>query len=238
MPARNFSATTLLIGLSAGLAAMMALAAWAGAKDDCAQKDDRALRIEACTAMITSDEHSDPERAVAHFNRGSAHDALGQTLLAIEDYDAALLLDPELQAAYYNRANAYFARDEYARAIEDYNQAVQIDPAAANAYNNRGEAYSRLGEDQQAIDDFSQALRINPNYADAYRNRGVVYENMGKFDRAVHDWDQEIQLGGTERALWWQEYLTARGHYSGQIDGINSPGVWAALTACAIDPDC
>jgi tetratricopeptide (TPR) repeat protein len=229
-----------LKGAATGLAALLAFAAfaWAGAQDDCAQKDDRGLRIDACTEMINSDEFSSRERAVAHFNRGSARDSLGDIPGAIEDYDAALRLDPEMGAAYYNRANAYFSLDDYAKAIKDYDQAVRIDPAAALAHNNRGEAYSLLGDDKRALEDFSQALRIDPTYADAYRNRGVVYENMGRFDRAVSDWDQEIQLGGAERARWWQEYLTAKGHYSGEIDGINSPAVWAALTACAVDPDC
>jgi hypothetical protein len=93
-----------LKGAATGLAALLAFAAfaWAGAQDDCAQKDDRGLRIDACTEMINSDEFSSRERAVAHFNRGSARDSLGDIPGAIEDYDAALRLDPEMGAAYYN----------------------------------------------------------------------------------------------------------------------------------------
>ena len=238
MPRHKISGFALLTGTSIICAVMMSLVAWAGAKDDCAQREDRSLRIKACTEMISSGKLSRRERAVAHFNRGSARDSQGETAQAIEDYDAALLLDPEMKAAHFNRANMYFALNDYVRAIEGYDQALQIDPAAAAAFNNRGEAYSIIGDDQRAIDDFNQALQIDPQYTDAYRNRGVVYENMGAFDRAVRDWDQEIELGGTERAIWWQQYLTAKGHYSGKIDGINSPGVWSALTACAIDPDC
>jgi tetratricopeptide (TPR) repeat protein len=223
-----------------GLAGILTFAAlaWAGAPDDCAQKGDRDLRVAACTEVINSSEFSVAERAVAHFNRGSARDLLGETTLAIEDYDAALLLNPEMKAAYFNRANAYFMLDDYTRAIEDYGQAIQIDPADIHAYNNRGDAYSRIGEDQRAIEDLSAALRIDPTYTDAYRNRGVIYENLGKVDLAVRDWDREIQLGGAERARWWQEYLTEKGHYTGEIDGINSPAVWAALAECAADPDC
>jgi hypothetical protein len=56
--------------------------------------------------------------------------------------------------------------------------------------------------------------------------------------RRANDWDQEIELGGADRAHWWQQYLARKGHYSGEIDGVNSPGVWAALTACAADPSC
>jgi tetratricopeptide (TPR) repeat protein len=233
---QRFFATSLLTGLAA-LLAFSALAL-TGEQGDCTQKKDRGLRIGACTAIINSGEMSDAERAVAHFNRGSAHDGLGETAQAIEDYDAALLLAPEMEDAYYNRANDYFMLDDHARAIEDYDQAVRIDPTAAHAYNNRGEAHSRLGDEKQAIEDFSQALRIDPGYADAYRNRGVVYEIIGQYENAVNDWEREIALGGAERAQWWREYLIAKGHYSSEIDSIDSPAGWAALTACAVDPDC
>jgi tetratricopeptide (TPR) repeat protein len=236
----GFFASSLFKRVSTGLAVLLVFAALAlaGAREDCSRKEDRGAQIEACTAVINSDDFSGKERAVAHFYRGSARDIQGETTLAIEDYDAALLLNPEMYAAYYNRANAYFALDDYSRAIADYDNAIRYNPAAAHAYNNRGEAFSRLGENQLAIESLSAALRIDPNYVDAYRNRGVVYEDMGRYELAVRDWDQEIELGGTERARWWQEYLTTNGHYSGEIDGRNSPAVWVALTACAIDPDC
>lgn len=240
MSSQSFFGLPIIKYASLGFAALLALAAlaWAEGHDDCAQTNDRTLRIDACTKIINSEEFSDGERAVAHFNRGSAQEFLGEISNAIEDYTSALRLNPEMAAAHYNRANAYFALEDYVRAIDDYDQAVRLDPTAANALNNRGEVYSRLGDNKRAVADFSQALEVDPDYIDAYRNRGVVYEYLGEYGRAVRDWDREIELGGAERARWWQEYLTGKGHYSGEIDGKNSPAIWAALTACAADPDC
>ena len=226
--------------LAVVFAALLALTtpAWAGMEEDCSQSIDRILRIDACTAIIASGTVTGRKLAVAHFNRGNAHDAFGEYSEAIADYDMAILIAPDINAAYYNRANTYAALGEFSRAINDYDETLRLDPDSAAAHNNRGEAYSHLGQNDQAIEDFNQALRIDPSYVDVYRNRGVVYESMGQFDRAVQDWDQEVQLGGAERAKWWQEYLTSKGYYSGDIDGIYSPGLWVDMMECARDPDC
>ncbi|HUS56117.1 MAG TPA: tetratricopeptide repeat protein [Thermohalobaculum sp.] len=222
------------------LAALLAPAVpvWATMEDDCAQSADRILRMDACTALINSGKVTGRKLAIAHFNHGAANDSIGEYARAIEDYDRALSIAPDIEAAHFNRANAYFVLGEFEKAIEGFGETVRIDPDSAAAFNNRGEANSLLGENQRAIDDFNQALRIDPGYTDAYRNRGVVYESMGQYDRAVKDWDKEVQLGGAERAKWWQEYLSAKGYYSGEIDGVYSPGIWAAMMECARDPDC
>ena len=106
------------------------------------------------------------------------------------------------------------------------------------AYNNRGLGYDRRGEFAQAIEEYDQALRLDPGYDFAYQNRGVTYESLGQYERAAVDWERAIRIAGASRAIWWQEYMKGKGHYSGAIDGIFGPATRRALLACTVDPAC
>ena len=216
----------------------LAAPARAGMVADCNQESDPELRISGCTAVIHSGEYSGEDLAAAYNNRGFSYDDLGEYRLAIKDFDEALRLDPNYAYAYNNRGVAYDNLGEHRRAIQDYDQALRFDPGYAIAYNSRGNAYELLGEHRRAIEDFNEALRLDPGYGNAYQNRGVAYENLGDYDHAARDWEQAIRIDGASRARWWQEYMKARGHYSGAIDGIFDPGTRADLLACARDPNC
>ena len=144
----------------------------------------------------------------------------------------------ELAAAYNNRGFGYDELGEYARAIADYEQALRLDPGYAAAYSNRGVTYGNLGDHTQAITDYDQALRLDPSLAKTYQNRGISHEFMGNYVRAAEDWERAIRIDGASRAEWWQSYMKSRGHYSGPIDGVFTPGLRRDLLACAIDPAC
>ena len=144
----------------------------------------------------------------------------------------------DLAPAYYNRGNAYSDLGQHQRAIADYDQALRLDSGYVDAYYNRGVAYRKLGQHQRAIADYDQALRLDPGNADAYHNRGVAYEDLGQLDQAVRDWERAIDIQGTSRIRWWQEWTRKKGHYRGAIDGIYGPGTRAALMVCARDPEC
>jgi tetratricopeptide (TPR) repeat protein len=108
----------------------------------------------------------------------------------------------------------------------------------AAAYNNRGYAYDDLGQYSRAIEDYDQALHFDPNDAVAYQNRGVSHENLGEYEQAAADWVRAIRIDGTSRAEWWQNYMKDRGHLSGTVDGVLTPGLERDLLACATDPAC
>lgn len=143
-----------------------------------------------------------------------------------------------LAIAYNNRGTARDELGEHSAAIEDYDAALRIDPDYAAAHYNRGRAHDELGAYRAAIADYDAALRIEPEFANAYQNRGVSHEKLDEPEMAQRDWARAIELAGEARARWWQEYLKAKGHYSGPIDGIYGPGTERGLLACARDPDC
>jgi tetratricopeptide (TPR) repeat protein len=180
----------------------------------------------------------DPDHINAYNGRGNVYSDMGNAARAIEDYNRALELDPGYVLAYNGRGAANDDLGEYWVAIDNYDEALRLDPEYATAAFNRGNSYDNLGKYKLAIKSYDLALRLDPGYASAYRNRGISYENMGEFRLAAEDWEREIQAGGRENTLWWQEYLKSKGHYDGAIDGIYGPKTRFGLLACAVDPGC
>jgi len=128
------------------------------------------------------------------FNRGSAHDELGNHRQAISDYDRAIEINPKYADAYYNRGVAYAELGNHRQAISDYDRAIEINPKYADAYYNRGVAYANIGNHRQAISDYARAIEINPKYADAYYNRGAAYAKLGDLRKAISDYDSAIGI--------------------------------------------
>ncbi len=131
---------------------------------------------------------------LAHNNRGTTYDKLGQHQLAIQDYNAVIRLKPDYAEAYYNRGGANSALGQYQLAIQDYNAAIRMKPDYAGAYNNRGVVYDKLGQHQLAMNDYNTAIRLKPECAEAYYNRGGAYSRLGQQPLAMNDYNAAIRL--------------------------------------------
>ena len=64
----------------------------------------------------------------AHYNRGCAHDELGDTDAAIADFSTALKVNPQYFNAYINRGNLYRQQGQFNHAIADFDCAIQLQP--------------------------------------------------------------------------------------------------------------
>jgi tetratricopeptide (TPR) repeat protein len=134
------------------------------------------------------------DNALAHVNRGTAYDDLGNYQFAIEDYNEALRLKPDDADVYYNRGNTYASGlGRHERAIEDYNEAIRIKPYA-QTYNNRGYSYDKLGQYQRAIGDYNQAIHLKPDNVKFFFNRGLAYAKLGQNQSAIQDFNEAIRL--------------------------------------------
>ena len=60
-----------------------------------------------------------PKLAKPYSNRGVAHFHMGETELALKDYNKAIELDPEDGETYYNRSEVWLRWSEWDRARED-----------------------------------------------------------------------------------------------------------------------
>lgn len=70
----------------------------------------------------------EPGNATVLTNLGVAADQMGNTSLAWQMYNAALLQDISWAAAYHNRAVLWYRDDDYAQADRDFTKAVGLEP--------------------------------------------------------------------------------------------------------------
>jgi tetratricopeptide (TPR) repeat protein len=162
--------------------------------DDCSNALNSREAVVGCTAIIISDWATERQIALAFNNRANALGSLGQTELAIADYDRAIALDPHYATAYYNRGTAYLDTAGYDRAIRDFDRVIALEPTRADAYHNRGLALLRSGQFDDAIADLTGAIELDPGMESAYNNRGVAWQGRGRRDRALADFSAAIAL--------------------------------------------
>jgi tetratricopeptide (TPR) repeat protein len=130
----------------------------------------------------------------AYYNRGNAYKALGNSQLAIMDYDKAIAITPNDAWLFNNRAASYDSLGNHRQAISDYDRAIQINPNLAEFYSNRGVAYAAFGNYEQAIVDYDRAIEIDPRIIQAYYNRGLACAALGNYKQAVVDYDRVIRI--------------------------------------------
>ena len=142
--------------------------AWADAKLDCQQHEDRDRQLNGCTRYIEENQANRRELAVAYFFRAAAYLHKGDKNLAIADLTKVIEHNPKSAAAYGMRGLVQFNRGEYDRVIPDFTKAIELEPNAddrvlAGRHMLRGVAYEKTGNADLAIADFRRALAIDPD---------------------------------------------------------------------------
>ncbi len=163
---------------------------------------DAQTRAAACSAALQTRRLKPPEIALARLTRGIARTALGDRVLATEDYSEALkhydgAVDPRNPDSLnlYRRATSLHAIGETDRALSDYGDAIRVDPNNSLAYLGRGVLLAtRKRAYNRAIEDFDKVLALQPDNVDALISRGNAYSQIGDNGRALADLDRAIQL--------------------------------------------
>ena len=124
------------------------------------------------------DDREDYDRAIADFteairltpdnpeilyDRGLAHENLGDDDSALSDYGNAVAIKPDYPEAYYALGMIRTRRRQHQEAIADFDQAIAHNPNYALAYQRRGVCYYQLGNEEQARADFNKAAQLGFN---------------------------------------------------------------------------
>ncbi len=139
-------------------------------------------RYERAIAEYAEAIRSDPEFALAYYDRGVAYARLQRFERAIEDYDATIRLEPRRAEAFHGRALAYDALGQQARAAEDYQEATRLSrlPGVVNG-------------DSSIADDLRTAL----DFLSSYGPRVLAAIGTGLIGAAV--------LAGSVRLRRWMD---------------------------------
>ncbi len=165
-------------------------------------REDAQARNAACSQALQTRQLKPAEIALARLTRGVARTALGDKVLASEDYTDALkhydgAIDPSKPDALdlYRRAAALGALGQTDKALSDYSEAIRIDPQSPLAFLGRGVLLAtRKRAYDRAVEDFTKVLAIEPDNVDALIARGNAYSQLGDNGRALADLDRAISL--------------------------------------------
>jgi len=119
-------------------------------------------------AEYTEAINSNPNDAVAYYNRGQQYLSSKLLDLALEDFSKAVSINPKYAAAYLGRASIYEKREQYDKGMDDCNQAIKLDPTYARAYTSRATIYSRTSQYDLAIEDCNKSIALYPKNAAPY----------------------------------------------------------------------
>lgn len=163
---------------------------------------DAEVRSAACSKALQTRQLKPAQIALARLTRGIARTALGDKVLASEDYAEALkhydgVIDPKNPDALnlYRRATSLYAMGETERALSDYNDAIRVDPDNSLAFLGRGVLLAtRARAYGRAIEDFDKVLARQPDNVDALIARGNAYSQLGDNGPALADLDRAIRL--------------------------------------------
>lgn len=179
--------------LAAILSVLLALPARA-ADERCSASGSWEGRIAACTALLAS--ANEPySRSGALFHRGEAYLALGETLMAVRDLDAAARLAPNRPAPHLALGIAYLEAGRPDRAREALDVAARLAPGSADILHWRAFAEDRLGRPEAALADLDRALDADPAHPSARLTRARLRCGLGDHEGAVADTQAALASG-------------------------------------------
>lgn len=145
----------------------------------------------------------DPEIADYYFynNRGLAARKIGDSLVALADWEKAILLDSvaaeardNLSSVYYNQGLDAEMGGRFYDALEKYNRAIAIDSTITMFYVNRGLLKLNLKDTIGSRNDYLKAIELDSLCTLAYFNMGCLVMATGEYDVAVYYLTKYVKL--------------------------------------------
>jgi tetratricopeptide (TPR) repeat protein len=151
-------------------------------------------------------------------NDEGTYNMLGETLLELENYSAALEyfnsainLNNKYQPAYNGRGQVYQKMGNHERAIKDFTEAIRLSKVknvpryiyfnGARAYYNRAKSYSDLARYQEAVSDLDAAIEIYPSHMAVYLLRGEIYTKMAEEEKDINLIDRYKEKAQEDSAM-------------------------------------
>lgn len=185
------------------------------------------------TAALDHKSLAKEERAIILNDRGLANWRRGRALVAIADFNQAIMLYPEFAATYNNRGNVLIAIGRPDEAIRDFNRASALSPGYAVPLVNRGNAQMALGRLDAAIKDFSAAIALAPGLAEAFNGRGKAQMRALRPFAALRDFSRAIGLDPKLAVAYENRAVANRelGKYSDAINDLTQAITFAPANA-------
>jgi protein O-GlcNAc transferase len=145
---------------------------------------------------------SQPDLALALYNRGNVLQQLNRQAEALDDYDRVLTLMPENAPALYNRGCVLQQSRRYEEALACFDQMLVLMPGNEFAMHNRGAALLGLNRFHEALASFDRVLAGTPEDVEALTNRGVALYELKRWNDALRCHEQAVALRPEYAEAW------------------------------------
>lgn len=178
-----------------------------------------------------------PDEPLAFGNRGNAHAFLGDHEAAIRDYTKALEINPNYLSARFNRGLAHYATKTYDLAIVDFEAALKLNSSNPTYWFAKSWTLHLANRQAEALVDAEQATRLAPDNDSFVLNYGFMLIQNDQWDEGYEQYARSVEIGGSERAKFFQQRMVALGHFDGDADGNDIEKTLSSLRAC-LDARC
>jgi len=147
-------------------------------------------------------QRSDKPSVELHRNRGLAHEFLGNSFQAIEDY--RIVLEQERAEPFVTLRFARLLQQlgQHQTAIEYLSRLVRRDRTNHAARYARAISYVANGEIDRGLSDIIKAIKIAPDVARYRLLRGEIRQRRGDLERARQEFNRAIWLDSNDPAAW------------------------------------
>jgi len=152
---------------------------------------------EAAVAAYDDYLASNPRNVKSLYNRGRAHEELGNIEEAESDFKKAYELDNQNVQVLMSLSNLYQKQKNHSVALLYADYAVELPGAPAMAYFLKARALHQLGNTDEALREYSAAIKNDSEFAQAYYYRGLLKLGTKQLKGGCTDISQALSMNYT-----------------------------------------
>jgi tetratricopeptide (TPR) repeat protein len=134
-----------------------------------------------------------PKKTLKEYDRGVEAEKQGKTDDAIAHYEKALSYSPDFYPAHNNLGSTYLARQNFDEAEKHFEAAQKTNQNDAQAYFNLGNVLLMTKRYPEAERQISEGLQRRPDSAFGHFLQGLLYSRLGKLDLAEKSLQSALQ---------------------------------------------
>ncbi|MBS1955076.1 MAG: tetratricopeptide repeat protein [Cyanobacteria bacterium SZAS-4] len=172
---------------------------------------DFATGVAEATKVI----QSDPQSALAYYERGICNGEIGKRNEAISDLSEAKILLSAMNDSVgcdfvnfslgkqYQENGRYAAyQKDYVTALKDFDLALNVNSQSAATLLAKASVEHEMGSDDAALADYNKAIEVAPLLSDAYKQRGSFYYETAAYKLAQEDFTKALAISPTDSELY------------------------------------
>lgn len=134
-----------------------------------------------CVKYLIRYDKNNPE---VYYQKGLAHDGLGDQLAAADTFAQVVKLDGKHEGAYYRRGILLAELEQYAKAVEHFEQVIDLNPDRWQAFHYKGVCIVKQKEYDRALKVFEEAEKLFPGQPRFYIDEALAFVMRRDIDMA------------------------------------------------------